>query len=292
MSLPETETLPRLAGGRHERADHLRRDPEALARLAKSGEARFLMPCADGESLYRDCDPVQGDADLCFLGFDADERPLFLSVAHAVTSEGMEVDRSAWALLAAMTREQAGLFATMRALIHWHHTHRHCGRCGGETVIGNGGWMRECTSCSTPVFPRTDPVVIMLAEHDGRVLLGRQPRFPKGHYSALAGFVEPGENLEDAVVRELREEAGITVHSPLYVASQPWPFPASLMVGYIAQCDDPEIMIDTDELEDAFWADRNDVALALAKDSSARFIAPPSLAIAHHLLRHWFEQTG
>ncbi|MFN2258417.1 MAG: NAD(+) diphosphatase, partial [Parasphingopyxis sp.] len=136
-------------------------------------------------------------------------------------------------------------------------------------------------------FPRIDPVVIMLAEHAGKALVGRQSRFPPGNYSALAGFVEPGESLEEAVARELKEEAGVEALSVRYLASQPWPFPGSLMMACIAPVADPEITLDPNELEDARWVDREQVRAALSRDPQAPFTAPPPFAIAHTLLRAW-----
>lgn len=159
--------------------------------------------------------------------------------------------------------------------------------CGAPTAIFRGGWGRSCAACGAEHFPRVDPVVIMLAEYDGRVLVGRQPGFPPGFFSALAGFVEPGESLEEAVARELFEEAGIQVSDVAYVASQPWPFPSSLMIGCRAVAHDPALTLDTTELEAAMWVDRAEVRAALAGDMGATFLAPPPLAIARHLLEDW-----
>jgi NAD+ diphosphatase len=150
-----------------------------------------------------------------------------------------------------------------------------------------GGWGRKCASCNAEHFPRVDPVVIMLAECAGRVLVGRQGGFPPGFFSALAGFVEPGESLEEAVARELFEEAGIRVSDVTYVASQPWPFPSSLMIGCRAVATDPALTLDTTEIEAAMWVNKTEVRAALAGDMGAPFLAPPSLAIARHLLEEW-----
>jgi NAD+ diphosphatase len=153
--------------------------------------------------------------------------------------------------------------------------------------VFRAGWGRKCPACAAEHFPRVDPVVIMLAEHRGRVLLGRQPQYPAGRYSALAGFVEPGESLEEAVQRELREEAGIDTSNVRYLASQPWPFPGSLMIACLADAASDALTIDTTELEDAFWAERDEVAAALRGEPGARFLAPPHYAIAHTLLQRW-----
>jgi NAD+ diphosphatase len=180
-----------------------------------------------------------------------------------------------------------------RSLVDWHARHRFCAVCGQRTSLGKGGWQRGCTSCSAQHFPRVDPVTIMLVEHDGKLLLGRQPRFPPRRWSLLAGFVEPGESIEEAVAREVLEEAGVVSHSVTYVASQPWPFPSQLMIGCYARADNPAITIDTTELEDARWFTRAQVAEAMAAgddDESTAFLAPPPQAIAHQLMRWWLER--
>jgi NAD+ diphosphatase len=162
--------------------------------------------------------------------------------------------------------------------------------CGQASAPFRAGWGRRCLSCQAEHFPRVDPVVIMLAEHEGSILLARQPQYPPGRYSALAGFVEPGESIEEAVARELHEEAGIIASDIRYVASQPWPFPGQLMIACTARAASAEIVLDRTELEDAFWASRADVAAAFAGEPGARFLAPPPYAIAHTLLRHWLGE--
>ena len=184
---------------------------------------------------------------------------------------------------------QAPIFAAALSLANWHRRHGFCSVCGKETSPNRGGWSRECKACGNEHYPRVDPVVIMLAEYDGRLLLGRQPNYPPGRYSALAGFVEPGETIEVAVARELKEEAGIEVSDIRYLASQPWPFPSSLMIGAHARAFGDSLTIDTHELDDARWFSRNDVLAALAGDESAPFLAPPRSAIARTLLEAWVD---
>jgi NAD+ diphosphatase len=153
---------------------------------------------------------------------------------------------------------------------------------------GKAGYSRQCDNCGAEHFPRVDPVVIMLAEKDGLALVGRGPRFPAGFFSALAGFVEPGESLEEAVARELHEEAGIRVHSVRYGASQPWPFPSSLMMGAFAQAEGFELALDESEIAEARWVSREEVRAVLRGEGS--WSAPPPLAIAHWLLQNWAQQ--
>ncbi len=176
-----------------------------------------------------------------------------------------------------------------KAILNWHARHGHCANCGALTRPTAAGWRRECDACKAQHFPRTDPVVIMLAVDGERCLLGRQPRFPKGMYSALAGFLEPGETIEEAVRREIQEEAGIECGEVAYVASQPWPFPSSLMIGCLARATSHAITIDHAELEDARWFDRAEVAAMFEKRHPDGLAAPYKMAIAHHLLRFWVE---
>jgi len=176
-----------------------------------------------------------------------------------------------------------------KAILSWHARHGHCANCGAATHVAAAGWRRECEACKTHHFPRTDPVVIMLAVDGERCLLGRQPRFPKGMYSCLAGFLEPGETIEEAVRREIHEEAGVTCGEVAYVASQPWPFPSSLMIGCLARAISSDITVDAVELEDARWFDRAEVAVMFEKRHPDRLSTPTAMAIAHHILRFWFE---
>jgi NAD+ diphosphatase len=193
------------------------------------------------------------------------------------------------AVLDAFRPEDAANYAAARSLIDWHARHGFCARCGTPTDIFRAGWGRLCPNCGTEHYPRVDPVVIMLAEHGDRVLLGRQPSWPPHRYSALAGFLEVGESVEDAVRRETLEESGVHVGAVRYVASQPWPFPSQLMIACIGEALDEEIAIDAHELEHAGWFDRAQVMQALARDPSAPFLAPPPYAIAYTLLKAWAE---
>jgi NAD+ diphosphatase len=176
-----------------------------------------------------------------------------------------------------------------KAILHWHARHGHCANCGQPTRVAAAGWRRECDACQAQHFPRTDPVVIMLAVDGERCLLGRQARWPKGMVSCLAGFVEPGETIEEAVRREIREEAGIACGEVAYVASQPWPFPSSLMIGCLAQATSRAITIDAKELEDARWFERAEVMAMFEKRHPEGLWAPDPMAIAHHILKYWAE---
>jgi len=179
--------------------------------------------------------------------------------------------------------------AEAKALIGWHARHRFCPNCGAATQVVHGGWRRDCPACRTEHFPRTDPVVIMLAIDGNNCLLGRQRRFGAGMWSCLAGFVEPGETIEQAVRRETLEEAGIPCGTVRYFASQPWPFPMSLMIGCHAEALNTDIKVDKSELEGARWFEREEVALMLLRRHPDGLGTPPPVAIAHHIIRAWVE---
>jgi NAD+ diphosphatase len=197
------------------------------------------------------------------------------------------VDLRSIAVGGLVPHDQAAMLAAAKALMHWHARHRFCSNCGAADEVAMAGWRRDCKACKATHFPRTDPVVIMLAVDGGACLLGRQPRFPKGMYSALAGFVEPGETIEAAVRREIREEAAVTCRAVRYFASQPWPFPASLMIGCFAEAESRSLEVDRVELEDARWFGREETIALIERRHPDGLMAPTPMAIAHHLLKHW-----
>ena len=189
-------------------------------------------------------------------------------------------------IMAHLNARDAELAATARSIFGWHRSHRFCSNCGAESRMAQSGWQRDCPTCNTSHFPRTDPVVIMLITKGNKVLMGRSPGWPDGMYSLLAGFVEPGETLEAAVRREVFEEAGIRVGAVSYLSSQPWPFPSSLMFGCAGEALNDDITIDPHEIEDALWISREDM---LTVFSGQHPTMKPSRkgAIAHFLLRNW-----
>jgi NAD+ diphosphatase len=266
-----------------DRADALRGDEAAVGALAEREDARELkwangLPelTEDGELAWQ---PVAKPE--LFLGLDGDS-PRFSAIHDAEAAPW-----AAFPSLAILTDRDAPLFAAALSLARWHSRHLFCANCGHSTEIVRTGWSRRCPSCSAEHFPRVDPVVIMLAEFNGELLLGRQPHYPTDRYSALAGFVEVGESVEAAVRREIHEEAGIRVRDVRYVASQPWPFPSSLMIGCTATAESRELTIDRTELEDARWFSRAEIAAALADAAGAAFQPPPKAAIARTLLERW-----
>ncbi|WP_375692004.1 NAD(+) diphosphatase [Pseudooceanicola sp. LIPI14-2-Ac024] len=189
-------------------------------------------------------------------------------------------------IMAQLTPRDAELAATAKAVYSWHESHRFCARCGSHSRMVMAGWQRHCDDCGGQHFPRTDPVVIMLITHGNDVLLGRSPGWPAGMYSLLAGFVEPGETIEAAVRREVMEETRVPVGPVSYLASQPWAFPASLMIGCRGEATGREIDIDPIELEQAFWLPREEMAEVFAGEHPA-IKAPRRGAIAEFLLRNW-----
>lgn len=279
---------PFFSGDGLDRADALRCQPDVVAALARRGDARQLC-WADGAPALDEAGrlawaPVEVEPSM-FLGLDG-EAPRFSPLPNGTPPAD---SRAHLALLSQLDERDAPLFAAALSLANWHRRHGFCSVCGAPTLPNRGGWSRACGACAAEHYPRADPVVIMLTTHDDRLLLGRQPHYPPGRFSALAGFVEPGETIEAAVARELFEEAGIRVTDVTYLASQPWPFPSSLMIGARAVSQSDSLAIDTTELDDARWFSRDEVAAALAGDPVAPFLPPPRFAIARTLLEMWIE---
>lgn len=292
------DTTIAFAGEGLDRADHIRGDAEKLgalmdwrARLLKlEGIDPVIAP--DGGldwGTLADADPA---AELVFLGLKDDGRACFAQVTPAIIGSVAPPNPRLWSAMGSLSPSDLAIYGGARSLVDWHARHRFCARCGHGTVLAKGGWQRSCSNdaCKAEHFPRVDPVTIMTVECEGELLLGRQPRFPPRRYSALAGFVEPGESLESAVMREVLEEAGVKARAVEYVASQPWPFPSSLMIGCHAYADDKTIVIDETELDDARWFTREEVAYAMSGAEDGAFIAPPPFAVAHHLLKWWLER--
>ena len=232
-----------------------------------------------------------------FLGLQPDGGAVFAWAFDKVLTDELAwrsdieaVDLRALAMRGLVPPGILGELATAKEVLDWHQRHRFCANCGHEARPTSGGWRRDCPNCSTQHFPRVDPVVIMLAIDGDRCLMGRQTRFPEKMYSALAGFLEPGETIEDAVRREIHEESGIACSHVRYFASQPWPFPSSLMIGCFARAVGADITVDIKELEDARWFSRGEVIEMLAENHPEGFNAPKPLAIAHHLLKEFAEK--
>ncbi|MCK6450416.1 MAG: NAD(+) diphosphatase [Alphaproteobacteria bacterium] len=306
------------ASGGIERAHRLRADVQALrealalptTRIVPVWRARNLvieapapgaaaLPVAeflrrfDGIAL----DPESGATLLGFVDESAhfavdvsalEEQRVQACVADLVVAGGARfVDLRAVGPL--MERREGALLAYARGLMHWHDRHRFCGVCGSPTRSAEGGHVRRCTNpgCNASHFPRTDPAVIMLVTDGERLLLGRQRIWPPGQHSVLAGFVEPGESLEDAVAREVEEEVGLKVRDIRYRSSQPWPFPASIMLGFTAVSDPVEPEVNTDELESARWFTREEVLNCPMNDV---FRLPRADSIARRLVEEWMKE--
>lgn len=290
------------AGSPMDRADHIRVDDAALGELM-NWRARVLVmdgliPGIDdiGGLVWSSLGDVADNAELVFLGM-MDGKAHFVPVPPQGAEGPAYAMPAAWQAMQLLSPPDLAIYGGARSLADWHARHRFCARCGGGTKLVKGGWQRHCDGCGADHFPRTDPVTIMLVEHTceehgDRLLLGRQPRFPPKMYSALAGFVEPGETIEEAVAREIHEEAGVRVRDVRYIASQPWPFPSQLMIGCTSVCDDPELTIDTTELEDARWFTRAELeeARAAGEHGTELLYFPRPFAIAHHLVAWWLDK--
>lgn len=312
MRIAESVTF---GGGGLDRAAWLRGDAAALAaRLAAPG-ARVLpvwrgKPLFDGDKAGRlpAGHPLFAtDGETVFLGLMEDAALFARDVSAWQPPEGSDMPQQGFfdaseqrhpdlpedwrfaelrGLMARLSPADAELAATAKAVLGWHRSHRFCSACGKESDMVQGGWQRSCPACGAQHFPRTDPVVIMLITHDNRTLLGRSPGWPEGMYSCLAGFMEPGETPEAAVRREVAEETGVPVGRVRYLASQPWPYPSSLMIGCHGEATGTEITLDPAELEHALWLSREELASVLAGTHPA-IRQPRKGAIAEFLLSAW-----
>jgi NAD+ diphosphatase len=257
-----------------------RKTADGIDPLFRPAEARALAPCM--ETIFLG---LADGAGRFGIGLDP-----AATAALKERSDLLVTDLRSIAVQGLVHPDHLAPLAEAKAMLHWHARHRFCANCGGGTEVIDAGWRRDCPACKAQHFPRTDPVVIMLAIDGERCLLGRQSRFPPGMWSCLAGFVEPGESFEEAVRRETLEEAGIRCGKVSYFASQPWPFPMSLMIGCHAQALNRDITVDRAELEDARWFDRDEVALLLTRKHPDGLTSPPPMAIAHHIIRAFAEE--
>jgi NAD+ diphosphatase len=286
MTEPNTFT-----GAALDRAGERRGDPGWLAEQLRHPRARAVVVGPDGVHVTGGPEPrlalvpLHEGGEPVLLGLD-EAGPVFATTPDGTARELLGLREAA----AALPRADGGLAAYAAAILGWHRTHRFCANCGAPTDVREGGHLRVCPSCGREHHPRTDPVVIMLVlRGDDEVLLGRQARWPPGRYSALAGFVEPGESLEEAVAREVLEESGVTVGPPRYASSQPWPFPSSLMLGFTAPWESGEPAVGDEELEDVRWFTRAEIEAAVG--GRGPFGLPPRLAIARRLIDGWLDET-
>ena len=300
--LREPSQFVGFAGNRIERQSERRPDncveralTEPVARLMVLGGGRILLK-PEGESF----DPWFTVGECSHLGFDPAAAILLGLAGHgpalalqagldpAQPIAGLDILEHRTVYVQGLLGEaELGALAQASALLTWNGSHRFCGRCGHRTDMRAGGYRRNCPSCGADHFPRTDPVAIMLTVTPEKCLLGRGRHFAPGMYSALAGFIEPGETFEDAARRETFEEAGIRLGRVVYHASQPWPFPHSLMIGCYGEPLDHTIRTDVNELEDCRWFSRDEVNAMLAREHPAQLVVPPRGAIAHHLIGAW-----
>lgn len=305
-----------------DRAAHLRSDSDALSALKDHPDTRILpfwrsKPLISGDArnqggwLTMDAEILaRHPSDQIFLGLDEGGARFAQDVSSWEPDEALDaldtfLDPSEQhypglpedfrfselrAVMTQLTPREAELIASAKAVIHWHGLHPYCSKCGAPSQLSMAGWQRDCPSCGAHHFPRTDPVVIMLITHGNACLMGRSPGWPEGMYSCLAGFIEPGETIEAAVRRETFEEAGVRVGQVDYLASQPWAFPASLMIGCHGHATSTEITIDPEEIEDAFWITREEM-MATFEGNNPKMKPARKGAIAHFLLLNWLQDT-
>lgn len=290
-----------------DRAAHLRTSDDKLFALEGHRDARAYVIHRDSLVMARDADGLRALLTLDEARkFGANPGTIFLGLRDGAAVFGMGISPAAAedllgrpdvgvenlravAARGTVAARELSTIAMAKSLVGWHQRHGFCANCGVRTKMVEGGWKRGCPSCKAEHFPRTDPVVIMLVTAGDTCLLGRQAQFPPTMWSCLAGFVEAAETIEQAVAREIFEEAGVRCEDVRYYMTQPWPYPSSLMIGCIARATTTDIVVDRSELEDARWFSRDEVALMLAGTHPQGQTGPHAVAIAHHLLAQWLR---
>ncbi len=297
------ETPIAFAGNPLDRASTKRTDPDWIGEQQNNPDA-LLIPFFKGDPLMIDGDAgfltlaarsnFPADAPLIFLGIDPKGAAYFTIEA---SREGVSAQQAPFSDLGEYTNlrniaggvkpETLSILGQARWLLDWHQRHMFCAVCGSASDIADGGAKRHCPNCQSDHFPRTDPVAIVLVQHEDHCLLGRGPHFPKGFLSCLAGFAEAGETIEECAIREIHEEAGVRVTNVEYQLSQPWPFPSSMMMGLFATATDRTLTLDVTEIEEAQWVSRQDVQNIFNGDKSLGIFLPPKFTIARQLLERW-----
>jgi len=291
-----------------DRAAHLRSDEARLLALESSASARAYVVYRDSLVVKREAGGVRALLSIEeALKFGANPGTIFLGLRDGAPVFGMGISPAAveqlltrddaavselrgMAMHGAVPADQLSAIAMAKSMVNWHQRHGYCANCGMRTTMKDGGWKRDCPACKAEHFPRTDPVVIMLVTSGNKVLLGRQKHFLPGMYSCLAGFVEAAETIEDAVRREIFEEARIRCTDVRYYMTQPWPYPSSLMIGCTARATNEDVVVDRSELEDARWFDRAEATLMIKRQHPDGLAGPHPFAIAHHLLGRWLHE--
>ena len=300
--MPEGKTLG-FAYGKLDRAAVKRIKPAWVYDRLKDPATRFVCFCGDrpvievtGDGLAiarltrQETTSLGCNGELVLLGEEDGGDFLFAvqsddeDISELLNDARKLIDLRSLAMQGTLPPHELGVLAQARSLLFWHARHQFCAVCGAATEMAEAGYRRHCGACGSDHFPRTDPVVIIIVTHSNRLLMGRNPNFIEGMYSALAGFMEPGETMEDAARREVMEESGIRVGKIDYVLSQPWPFPSSLMIGLIGEALNDDIVMDDEELEDVRWFELAEIEQMLAGTHPEGLKTPMPMAIAHHLL--------
>ena len=302
-----------------DRVSYLRSDPEWINKMTTDSKSMFVpfskgQPFVSTISRLTSKNAIENQASpawfpysffdneiiensiIIFLGL-LDDIAFFaidLSKIHDAENQANLKDMGSFEDLMALSSQpiesgELAMLGQAKAIFEWHNSHTYCSRCGEKSNMVEGGYKRVCNHCKSEHFPRTDPVVIMLATFNDHAFLGRQKRFPQGMYSALAGFIEPGESIEEAVARELNEEAGIVINNASYHSSQPWAFPNSLMIGCIAESTSEKFKLDEIEIDEGRWFTRTELTNAINGGENSKFFVPPKMAIAHHLIKAFVE---
>jgi NAD+ diphosphatase len=309
--MPLSTTTNTFAGNPLDRASEKRIDTEWMSARLNDPES-LAIAIWNGRPLVEDAASGKPSVQIAYLPISlarkiaaSDERVLFMGLWKQIAVFAIDLESAAdptdgplsgfgrfedlRGIALILPPTDAAILATAKGVFEWRRKHAYCSACGQPSIAVDGGWKRLCESCRTEHFPRTDPVVIMLPIFGEKCLLGRQAIWPKGMFSALAGFLEPGETIEEACAREVKEEAGLTATSVVYHSTQPWPYPSSLMIGLFAEVTDDNATPDQTELDEVRWFSREETR-ALLKGEIPGVSAPPAMAIAHQLIKTWSEQ--
>lgn len=295
--------LTAFSGNPLDRGDDIRDDPTLLTERLMRDDSRILLYYEGavftfedtGELLWLFADEINPTTftTLIYLGTMGSKFYYAAEIEKPIDLPGTFRDPRSLALkLNAPYSDKGmlGIVAQTKSMLDWHRSHKHCAKCGAETVLSKAGYERKCPACDAMHYPRTDPVVIMLGIQGDKALVGRGYHYPEGVYSSLAGFMEPGESMEEAVRREMFEETSVIVGDVRYIASQPWPYPSSLMIGCHAEIIGGTAVADEKEVEAIRWITKDEARLALSGDDSAGFIIPTPYAIANQLIKSWVEE--
>ncbi|MGH1350499.1 MAG: NAD(+) diphosphatase [Methyloligellaceae bacterium] len=281
-----------------DKMDYLRptidiKNAPGATRFILFSEGQIILRASDQQSTFSESElsMIQHDKELSlFLGSDGEEHYFAVSVSLDASEDFEQLDLRTFVSRRVMPVSNLGMVAQAGSVFKWHESHQFCANCGTKTTIAHSGWRRDCSKCEKQHFPRLDPVIIMMVTHGDNCIIGASHHYPENFYSCLAGFIEPGETIENAARREVFEEVGVVGGHVRYVCSQPWPFPHSLMIGVHMEAETAEMTIDEKEIREARWVSKQEIIEVMNNPESHGYYLPPSIAIARTLFKEWIAE--